>query len=58
MSKLWLIEVERELEPKFCGHIRQEEKPTEEQVIEWLKEEYYITYKPGYEEMEITEVTL
>jgi hypothetical protein len=57
MGKLWLIEVDRELEDKFVGHIRQEEEPTEEQVTKWLDEEHYITYKPDYERMKITEVT-
>lgn len=56
MSKLWLVEVDRELEDKFVGHIRQEIKPTESQVSEWLEQEYYITFKPDYERMTITEV--
>ena len=57
MSKLWLIEVDRESEDKFTGHLRQAEKPTEEQVSEWLDNEHYITYKPDYERMTISEVT-
>lgn len=57
MSKLWLIEVDRELEDKFVGHIRQDDKPTEEQVAKWLDEEHYITFKPDYERMRISEVT-
>jgi len=57
VSKLWLVEVDRELEDKFVGHIRQEEKPTVEQVTKWLDEEHAITYKPDYERMKITEVT-
>lgn len=58
MSKLWLIEVDRELEDKFVGHIRQEEKPTVEQVTEWLDSEHCITFKPDYERMTISEVTV
>lgn len=56
MSKLWLIEVDRELEDKFVGHIRQDEEPTEEEVTKWLEKEHCITYKPDYERMRISEV--
>lgn len=35
-----------------------EDKPTEEQVSEWLEKEHYITFKPDYERMRITEVTV
>jgi len=55
--KLYLIVVDRELEDKFVGHIRSEIEPTEEEVTKWLDEEHYITYKPDYERMTITEVT-
>jgi hypothetical protein len=58
MSKLWLIEVDRELEDKLVGHIRQEEEPTEAEVTKWLDEEHCITYKPDYERMTIREVEL
>lgn len=56
--KLWLIEVDRELEDKFVGHIRSEAEPTQEEVSKWLEDEHYITFKPDCERMRITEVTV
>lgn len=56
MTELWLIEVDRELEDKFIGHIRQDKKPTEAEVTEWLEQVHFITYKPDYERMHISEV--
>ncbi len=54
--KLWCIEVKREIEDKFVGHMSSENKPTTEEVIKWLAEEHYIEDDPEYTEYKIREV--
>ncbi len=57
MGKLWLIEVTRELEDKFVGHMRQDTEPSQEEVIEWLSKEG-IDDDPNYTKYEISEVVI
>lgn len=46
MSKLWCIEVQREIEDKFVGHWERDTKPTEQEVIKWLSEVHCIDDDP------------
>lgn len=39
MSKLWFIKVNREIEDPYEMHVRQNEKPTEEQIKEWFEQD-------------------
>lgn len=58
MSKLWIVQVKREIEEPYSFHIRQDEKPTEAQVIKELSDNHYINDDPEYTEYEISEVTV
>lgn len=58
MSKLWLIEVTREIEEPYTFHLRQEDKPTQEQIVKELSENHYINDDPDYTKYEVNEVTV
>lgn len=58
MSKLWLIEVVREIEEPYTFHIRQEDKPSTEQIVKELSEDHYIDDDPDYTKYKVSEVTV
>ena len=58
MSKLWLIEVVREIEEPYTFHLRQEDKPSTKQIVKELSEKHYINDDPDYTEYKVSEVTV
>jgi hypothetical protein len=56
MSKVWHINVKREIEEPFNFHIVQDDRPTTEQIFRELSEVHYIDDDPKYCRVEVTEV--
>ena len=55
MSKLWLIEVKREIEDQYNFHMRQSTEPTQDEIFKALYDDG-IEDEPDYCRWEVTEV--
>lgn len=56
MSKVWHINVKREIEEPFNFHIIQDDRPTTEQIFTELSEEYCIDDDPDCCRVRVIEV--
>lgn len=56
MSKLWYVEIKREIEESFHYHVEQDNEPTEEEIYKTLREEYEIADDPEYSRLIVYQV--